>query len=145
MNNYIKMEKRHQKDFENFPKFFAFGNEQFNKGMEKLELDPKDEDKIFTLYGAGDYYRKADKEKLLAMLEDHNKEFKEAIQADKTGEGFIFKMFSYELKNHEYNYTESVLDTLDALNLTLEEINNNPNLKHGLDLAKKAQSEQAFK
>ena len=35
-------------------------------------------------------------------------------------------MFRYELSNHEYVYTRDLQDTLDALGLTIEEINKRP-------------------
>ena len=62
---------------------------------------------------------------------------KTSINSDTTGEGFIFDMFSYELANHEYIVTWSLTDTLEALNLTLEEVSNNKSLSKGLKLAKK--------
>ena len=65
------------------------------------------------------------------------KEHNDLIKADKTGEGYIKDMFVSELENHEYGYTYELDDTLDALELTREQIANSPNLKHGLDLAKK--------
>ena len=59
----------------------------------------------------------------------------QAIKEDKTGLGFCYSMFAYELANHEYGYTYELEDTLDALDLTLERINKEPNLKAGLDKA----------
>ena len=44
-------------------------------------------------------------------------------------------MFYSELNNHEYGYTKELDDTLDALDLTIDDINNNKNLKNGLSLA----------
>lgn len=44
-----------------------------------------------------------------------------AIAEDKTGDGFIYQMFLCELSNHEYNYTEDVEETLDALGYTWEQ------------------------
>ena len=61
---------------------------------------------------------------------------KEAIASDPTGEGFIKDMFLYELANHEYCITYELDDTLYALDLTLEEIEKDPRLKLGLQLAK---------
>jgi hypothetical protein len=44
-------------------------------------------------------------------------------------------MFRDELINHEFTYTGDLTDTLDALCITVEEINNNPCLKNGLEKA----------
>ena len=46
-------------------------------------------------------------------------------------------MFLYELENHEYFITYELDDTLDALNLTLDEVLNSSTLKNGLLLARK--------
>lgn len=58
-----------------------------------------------------------------------------AIEADKTGEDFIYQMFLYELDNHEYGYTGDTEDTLDALGYTAEEVLGNPRLKRGIEKA----------
>lgn len=63
----------------------------------------------------------------------------DAIAADKTGEGFIFDMFDYELSNHEYIITYDTADTIDALGLTMADIEKNKALAHGLAMARKAQ------
>lgn len=39
---YIEMRQRQQKEVNDFPCFFAFSDEQFNKGMENLGLKPDD-------------------------------------------------------------------------------------------------------
>ena len=69
------------------------------------------------------------------MMSRHRKEEKEAMMNDLTGEGYIKDMFEYELANHEYGYTYDLEDTLNAIGLSMEEINNDERLKHGFDLA----------
>jgi hypothetical protein len=71
------------------------------------------------------------------MWDTLRKEHNDLIKADKTGEGYIKDMFVSELENHEYGYTYELDDTLDALELTREQIANSPTLKHGLELARK--------
>ena len=93
-------------------------------------------DKIIGI-GAGGFIRKSDLKAYTEMCQRTEKEMQEAIANDKTGEGFIKEMFKYELANHEYCITYELDDTLDALGLTIEEINNNQALKHGLELARK--------
>jgi hypothetical protein len=78
----------------------------------------------------------------MEMMERHEKEMQDAIDADATGEGFIFDMFNYELANHEYVVTYDVQDTLDYLGLTQEEVDADPKLRNGLNLAKKRQFEK---
>ena len=68
-------------------------------------------------------------------LWDFTEEQKKLIEEDTTGDGFIYSMFKYELANHEYGYTYDLEDTLRALGLTYEEVQEKPNLKKGLERA----------
>ena len=58
-------------------------------------------------------------------------ERKAAMQDDE----YLFTMFNYELANHEYSYTGDLDDTLDALGLTIEEINADPRMADALKRA----------
>ncbi len=136
MNKYIEMKDRHQKEFDNFPMKFAFSDKQFKESMEDLGLTEKDTDKIIAI-GAGGFIRKTDFEAYKEMCERTIKEMQDAINEDKTGEGFIKDMFKYELANHEYCITYELDSTLDAVGLTIEEVNNSKALRHGLELARK--------
>ena len=69
------------------------------------------------------------------MTQRHNRELAAAIEEDETGEGFVYEMFLYELKNHEYGYTRDTKDTLEALGYTAEEVTGNPKLKRSLEKA----------
>lgn len=136
MKRYIDIKREQAKKFNEFPCFFAFNEEQFNKGMESLGLTPNDTDKIYRSEG-GMYYRKADSKTLKDLIDSFGVELKEAIENDATGETYIKDMFISELTNHEYCYTMDDTDSIEALGLTFEEIENSPSLKHGLYLAKK--------
>ncbi len=138
---YLELKERHQQEINAFPMSFAFSDNQFKEGMAKLGLDPTETDKIYKFGSTGGFYRREDSKALWDMLDRHKKEFKAATDADTTGEGFILDMFTYELANHEYIITGSVGDTLDALGLTIEEVNASPALFHGLVRAKIAQRE----
>ena len=61
----------------------------------------------------------------------------DAIAADKTGDGYIYQMFLYELANHEYCITYDYEDTFDALGLTAEQVNSDKRLLRGLRKATK--------
>jgi hypothetical protein len=50
-------------------------------------------------------------------------------------------MFNYELGNHEYCITHDLTDTLDALGLTLEEVNADPMMADALKRAIAAQGD----
>jgi len=135
MNRYEKMKERHHKEINDFPFMCAFDKEQFADGMRKLGLKPTDTKEIVHI-GGGVYMKKTDFPNFEKMLDKHKREQKRYIERDKTGTGFIKDMFTYEMINHEYGYTYELEDTLDALNLKYEDIENNPTLKNGLELAK---------
>lgn len=135
LNNYAELHQRQQAEFNALPLGFAFSQEQFDEMMRDWGLNPsKDKKKIYSI-GAGGYVQKKDAELLRQTREKHSAEMAAAIEADKTGGGFIYEMFLYELDNHEYGYTRSVEDTLDALNYTADDINADKRLLHGLEKA----------
>ena len=133
-NKYDELREIHQKRVNEFPLMFAFNQEQFDNGMKNWGLDPSDTDKIYSI-GGGGYIRKTDLDAYNKLWEDIRKEHNELIEKDKNGDGYIKDMFISELENHEYSYTRDISSTLDALELTYEDIRNNPTLKKGLDLA----------
>ena len=135
MNRYAELRQRQQEEFNALPLGFAFSQKQFDEMMLDWGLDPeKDLDKILRIPGGG-YVQKKDADLLHQTTERHNKEMEAAIAEDKTGEGFIYEMFLYELDNHEYGYTRDTEDTLDALGYTAEEILGDPCLKRGIEKA----------
>lgn len=138
-SKYLALKQKHQKEVNEFPMFFAFNQKQFEKGMAGFGLTPEDTDKIYSLNGTGGYYLRTDAPKLHEMFDRHEKEMSDAVNADQSGEGFIFEMFDYELGNHEFSYTGDIEPTLDALGLSAEEVNSNPALLHGLKKAVQAQ------
>lgn len=138
MNNYIEMKKQHEKEVNEFPMFFAFSKKQFNEGMKKLGLDPSETNKIYRAGDTGGFYRKSDASAFHEMFKRHEDEKNNAIATDDT---FIYNMFRYELGNHEYVITEDISDTLAALGLTFDEINNDKRLLNALQKACKEEKE----
>lgn len=134
MNKYEELSNKHQEEVNSFPFMWAFSKKQFAEGMETLGLKETDTDKIYSI-GGGGYIRKTDSDKLKEMLDRHAAEMEQAIAEDTTGDGFIFDMFNYELANHEYGYTGDITDTLEWLGLTVEEVNADERLLHGLKKA----------
>lgn len=135
MNKYTQLKEKQTQEMNSFPMAFAFSNEQFKEGMETLGLTENDTAKVASI-GLGGFIRKSDVNAFSAMNRKQRKEKEEAINQDTTGEGYIKDMFRYELSNHEYGYTYELNDTLDALGLTIEEINQSAALLNGLQLAK---------
>lgn len=130
--SYIDLKDRHLKEVNEFPMFFAFSMDQFKEGLEKLGLSTKD--KLIHI-GGGGYIRQEDVNAFNEMFKRHEDELQQAIDNDTTGEGFIFKMFYYELANHEFGYTGDINPALEAVGLTFEEVSKKRNLSDGLTLA----------
>lgn len=139
MNKYAELRQKQQEEFNALPLGFAFGDKQFEEMMEKWGLNAhkqSDLDKIYSI-GYGGYIQKKDAEQFHQTRARHDAEMEAAIAEDKTGDGFIYQMFLYELANHEYGYTGELEDTLDALGYTAEDINADKRLLHGLERATK--------
>lgn len=136
--NYREFTEAEQKRYNDFASkyiFYAFSDKQFIEGMKAKGLDPEtDKDKVYSMFGGG-FYKKEDAAKVREMFQSLEDNRKKQIEADTTGEGFIYEMFLYELNNHEYSYTGDMEDTLNALGLTVEEINANEALLTGLHKA----------
>ena len=81
--------------------------------MQKFGLTIDDKDKILSL-GCGCFIRKSDETAFDEMFKRHKQEMQDAIASDKTGDGFIYDMFIYELANHEYCITYDLEETLNA-------------------------------
>ena len=135
MNRYADLKQRQQQEFGTFPMQYAFSNQQFAEGMAALGLKPADTDKIYKVPGGG-FYRREDGSRLKTMMDRFDQELHEAVAGDKTGDGFIYEMFLYELENYEYGCTMDLSETLDALGYTPEDIKADPRLSHGLERAR---------
>lgn len=135
MNVYERIKHRHQREIDAFPMGIAFNKKQFAEMLKTLGLTIYDTDKLLPIEN-GCYIRKADKEEFNRMLSRHKKEIEFYIAHDKTGTGFIYDMFLYELANHEFCVTCDLSDTIEALGLTIEKINKDKRLRLGLRKAK---------
>ena len=98
-NFYEELKNKHQQEMNAFPIGACFSQKQFEEMMQKWGLTVHDTDKICSI-GGGSYVRKSDYKEFIAMGKRFEKERKDAIVADKTGDGYIYQMFLYELANH---------------------------------------------
>ena len=134
---YEQMKTRHQKEYEDFTKdcvFFAYSQEQFDKGMESLGLKPNETHKIFH-FDKGAFILRTKSNEQKKMFERFLAEQQQAIDDDTDGTGFVTEMFLYELINHECAYTGDILSALEELDLTVDEVKQNPKLYNGLKRA----------
>ena len=138
MNPYLELKQKHQREINAFPLGFAFNQEQFNEMMAKWNLTSEDTDKIYSI-GGGGYVRKCDSDALSELLDKHAREVTAARMENK--DDYLYHMFNYELANHEYSYTGDLTDTLDALDLTLEDVIADPRMDEALKRASKHQME----
>lgn len=122
MNKFKELKCKHQAEVNALPIGFAFGKKQFADMMTKWGLSPDDTDKIYKLGDTGGFYLRKDAELIRETFYRHERELNDAIAADETGDGFIYDMFLYELRNHEYCITYSYEDTLNALGFTYEDL-----------------------
>jgi len=120
MNNYLQLKESHQKEFDNFPIFFAFSDKQFAEGMAKFGLAETDTDKIYKLGDTGGFYLKTDGQTLAEMLERHKTEMAEGFKNDE----FLFDAIRYELSNYEFAITFDPEPTLEAIGFSLADLEN---------------------
>ncbi len=134
MNKYRELRNRQQQEMNAFPLGAAFTDQQFEEMMQKWGLTVNDKRKILSI-GGGCYLRKTDEEAFDNMLLRFRQELQDAIMKDKKGDGFIEDMFYEELANHEFGFTGDLEPALEALHLTVDEINENKQLLNGLNRA----------
>uniref|UniRef100_UPI003F84B68C DUF7659 family protein n=1 Tax=Staphylococcus shinii TaxID=2912228 RepID=UPI003F84B68C len=105
-NLYIQSKESKQERFNNFDMFFAFDNEQFSKGLEKLEVNS---DEIVSI-GMSGFIRKSDVSTFNEMMES----FKDEHNKNMKNDDYVYHMFKYEMGNHEYIITYDDSEILDA-------------------------------
>ena len=138
MGKYTELKSKHEAEVNAFPLGAAFNDKQFAEMMAKWGLTTDDGDKIYSL-GCGTYLRKSDADAFKVMMGRHKIEMRMAMK--KNEDDFLFHMFNYELANHEYCITYDIDDTLDALGLTIDEINADPRMADALKKAIAAQGD----
>lgn len=138
--SYLELKWKHQKEFNEFPVFFAFNRKQFDEGMNKLGLKPNQAKMICSFEGGG-FYRKSDRSALVEMLERFVREEKEAMKDD----NYVLEMFEYEMGNHEYDITHSDMKILEACGITVDEFEKNARLKKLYNQAQKAFLSHCYK
>lgn len=142
MNAYAEMKKRHQEEVNALPMYWAFTEERFDEILKELGLTKNDTDKLCCVPGGG-FCLTNDAQMIADTLIRHRKDLEAAIEDDATGDGFIKDMFMYELLDHEYTYTCEVEETVESCGFTMEQVENDERLLHGLEAATKKLREAA--
>lgn len=138
METYQEMKKRHQDEINALPLAFAFSDEQLRAKLDAWNITEEEAvaGAIINI-GHGGFIRSSDEALVMGAFERITREEDAARAADLTGDGYIYEMFLTELNNHEYSYTGDIMETLDALHITPEELNASPALQNGLKKAVK--------
>ena len=110
---YNELKETHQKELNAFPMAFAFSNEQFKKGLEKLGVTKED---VLSIAGGG-FIRKSDAKAFSDLFLNQDMAMVEAFKDD----AFLTDAIRYELGNHEYCITYNPSDAMDALGLSLDD------------------------
>lgn len=140
-NKYRELKTKLEEKINSLPIKYAFSREQLDQLLKEWGVDVTQIESM----GYGAFIKTADKEMVKKAFDDIDAERKAAIAADETGMGFIYDMFLYELRNHEYAYTGDSEDTVDSLGLTYKEIEADARLKKGFEAAcRKAIKEDCF-
>ena len=138
METYKQMKDRHQAEVNALPLAFAFSRNQYREKLAEWNIT-EEEAKAGAIIGigGGGFIRSGDKDLVIGTFERIHDEEQAAIKADQDGTGFIYEMFLYELNNHEYSYTGDISETLDALSITADDLENSEALRNGLKKAVK--------
>lgn len=133
-NIYEELKERQQKETNDLPIYFAFGDRQLQERADELGFESID-DMINNVVGigAGGFCKKEDFDRVMNTFKEHNEEMIEAFENDE----FLKDAFRYEMSNHEYIITYDISDTLRALGITLEEYQKSERMQKLFKEAKK--------
>ena len=138
MNLYKEQRDRQQKRIDDFLRqygFFAFNREQFDAGLQKLNIQPGEE-KVLAPIPCNWYILKSKAAELKTILKEGAEERERAMNDPTTGLQFALDMFLEELANHEFTFTGDEWETLDALGITADDLAKNERLRAALESAK---------
>jgi len=138
-DEYLELQKRHQKELEEFPIAYAFNDKQLEEALEKLGATKEE---CVTVFGHGDIVKRENAKSLVALLERQQEELQQRLKDDPI---FAEAAFLYEMDNHEYaiNWTGDE-DVLDCFGITFEHINQ-WGLQYAWSMARRKHMEHAEK
>ena len=114
---YLDLQKKHQKELEDFPIAYAFNDEQLQEALAKLGATKEE---CVTVFGHGDIVKRTDAKAFVAMLKRHTEEVKQKLKDDPE---FAEAAFLYEMDNHEYAINWSAdEDVLACFAITFDDI-----------------------
>lgn len=135
-NSYKELIDKQMEETNAFPVKTATISEHFKKIVNEWNLSCYGKQLVQS--GIDMFIRKKDVKAFNDMLNRHLEEHLKAIDEDKTGDGYIYDMFVYELQKHKYKYTSRVDDTLNALAISRETLQQNTVMNQALEKACKS-------
>lgn len=112
--NYKQLKDKHSKQVTDFKGlFFAFSEEQLNEGLNRINAKIEE----ICSIGAGGYILKSKRKDFDDLFKSFEKEIKEFKKSEKN----LVNSIIYELGNHEYCITHDETDTIEALNLDIND------------------------
>ena len=136
---YLDVQKRHQKELEEFPIAYAFSEDQLEEALKKLGATKEE---CVTVFGHGDIVKRTDAKALVALLENQREDMLQRMRDDAK---FAESAFNYEMDNHEYAINwDGDADVLACFGITFEHINR-WGLQHAWTTAKRKHLERAEK
>ena len=134
---YLDLQKRQRKEFEEFPIAYAFNDKQLEEALAKLGATKEE---CVSVFGHGDIVKRKDVNKLIALLENQREELLQRMRDDAL---FAEEAFLYEMDNYEYAINLSGdEDVLNHFGITFEKINC-WGLQHAWTTAKRRHMEHA--
>lgn len=121
-NIYTEFKERQQKEINDLPIYFAFGDRQLQEKADELGFSTVEEmlQNVVGI-GAGGFVLKNDLDLVLDTFKRHSEEMSEALKND----DFLKDALEYELGNHEYIITYDVSEALRPLGITYKEYQTN--------------------
>ena len=135
MENYLELKKRQQREVDTLPIKWAFSNKQFEQVLKHFGLTDDDMNLLIRIPGGG-FMLKTNESLLDDMFSRHDQERQQAIEGSNQ---FCFEMLDFELSNHEYIITGDVKPALDAVGLSLKEVDKSERLQNALRKAIRSQ------
>lgn len=134
---YVQMKRRHKRELNSIPKFFAFNRKQYEENRLASGIP---EEEVTSLGIMGGYCRKADIAKLEEISKRHVAELEEAYKDD----DFLYKAVLYNLNNYEFCVTEDWTDVLEELGFGYGEVFENERMRRIFEKAEVDYMERVY-
>lgn len=131
--DYQTFRKQNNKELSDFMDkniFFAFDNEQFEKGLEKVHATKDD----IVSIGFGGFMTKEQQKAYKDLSNKQLQDLRNYMLNDYTQ---ARKAFLFEMINHECMYSGDYEEVLEVLALTQDDLKNNRKLQQAFDYARK--------